>query len=463
MIVYFAHELLDVPLRESQGLVIFLFFSWVTASQAMLTLYRLHAADSLRRQAILLGLVAVVTLIYLFSAEMFTKFIYPSADTVLSYFKAAELPSGLFRTIVVVAAAVITIGWGISFTKRQRRSINRPQSISDLRTSLYLFFVNRIYLDGVALRLRGSVKRIVEALDRSPFFPACAALFALTVAGSRLSSFGDASFGTILGLVVAGLLLPLFPLHSVYVAALTKLPRLGVFAFSAVLPLAGVFGLTMLSTIPPSIRPVVSALALCGAIYASLKAVAQKNAPHLIAYAGLAFYSILWWQIASVGSVTHEAVIYTIAVVLVIGGIRLAWDRLEVRYGSLPMNRIGGLARPMPKFGLCLALLVMAAVGLPPFGLVFSFIGLMFGSPVVTDGTFIVLLTWFGASWYLFKLMQQLLFGPHREDLRYDDLKAAEIAAFAGVLLLLIVLSVIPQGLFALGSEEVARIAMEMK
>lgn len=462
VIVYFAHELLHIPLLESQGLFIFLFFSWVTASQAMLTLYRLRRGDSFKLQSILLGLVAVVTLAYLFAAEVFTSFLYPSAETVQSYFEAAALPTGLFWTIIVIAAAVITIGWAVSFIRRQGRSINRPQPISALRTSLYLFFINRLYLDGFALRLRGSVKRIVEALDRSQFFLPGAALFALAVAGSRLSPF-DAPFGTVLGLVGVGLLLPLFPLHSFYVATLTKLPRAGVFVLSAGLPLAGVFGLTMLPAIPDSLRPVVSALALIGAIYASLKAVAQKSVPHLIAYAGLAFYSILWWQVASVGSVTQEAVIYTIAVVLVIGGIRLAWDRLQVRYGDLPMNRIGGLARPMPKFGLCLALLVMAAVGLPPFGLVFSFIGLMLGSPVVTAGTFVVLLTWFGASWYLFKLMQRLLFGPHREDLRYGDLEPAEIAAFAGVLVLLIVLSVMPQGLLDPGVQEVARIVMEMK
>ena len=461
-IVYFAHELLHIPLLESQGLFIFLFFSWVTASQAMLTLYRLRRGDSFKLQGILLGLVALVTLGYLFAAEVFTSFLYPSAETVQSYFKAAALPSGLFWAIVGIAAAVITIGWAVSFVRRQGRSINRPQLICELRTSLYLIFINRLYLDGFALRLRSSVKRTVEALDRSQFFLPGAALFALAVAGSRLTSF-DASIGTFLGLVGVGLLLPLFPLHSVYVAALTKLPRMAVFVLSAALPLAGVFSLTKLSAIPASLQPVVSALALVGAIYASLKALAQKSVSHLIAYAGLAFYSILWWQIASVGSVTREAVIYTIAVVLVIGGIRLAWDRLQVRYGDLPMNRIGGLARPMPKFGLCLALLVMAAVGLPPFGLVFSFIGLMLGSPVVTAGTFVVLLTWFGASWYLFKLMQRLLFGPHREDLRYDDLKPLEIAAFAGVILLLIVLSGMPQELLDPAMQEVARIAMEIK
>ena len=382
----------------------------------------------------------------------------------MSYFTAAALPSGLFWLIVVVAAAVITIGWVLAYARRQGRSINRSQTAIDLRTSLYLFFVNRLYLDGFALRLRLLVKKVAESLDRNQFFFPCAILFALALAGGTWTSPSDASMGTLLSLVAMGLLLPLFPLHSAYVAALTRMPRSMVFVVSAIMPLAGLFGLTRLvPTIPPTLQPVVSALALVGAIYASIKALVQNSVPHLIAYAGLAFYSILWWQIASVGSVTQEAIVYACSVVLVIGGIQIAWDRLQVRYGNLPMNRIGGLARPMPKFGLCLALVVMAAVGLPPFGLVFSFIGLMLETPTMTAGTLIVLLTWFGASWYLFKLMQRLLFGPHREDIRYDDLKPGEIAAFSVVLLLLIVISVAPQGLFGIVAEEVARISMEMK
>ena len=464
LILLGAHEFLHVPLRDSQGLVIFVFFSWATVSQAKLTLYRLHRTESFKAQCILLGVIALVTLIYLFAAELFSSFLYPSPETAIAHFQAAALPSGLFATIVIAGAAIVILGWVVAFPKRQGQGFHWPQAITNIRTTLYLFFVNRLYLDGVALRLRLVVKKVAESLDRNRFFFPGAAVFALALAGARWTSPADASFGNLLALVAMGLLLPLFPLHSAYVAALTRLPRVLVFLLSAFMPLAGLFGLMQLvPKIPPTLMPVVSALALVGAMYASIKAVVQKSVPHLIAYAGLAFYSILWWQIASVGSVTGEAVIYAIAVVLVIGGILLAWDRLQVRYGNLPMNRIGGLARPMPKFGLCLALLVMAAVGLPPFGLGFSFIGLMLGSPAVTAGTFVVLLTWFGASWYLFKLMKRLLFGPHREDIRYDDLKPVEIAAIAGVLLLLIALSIAPQRVFATGAEEVARIAMEIK
>jgi NADH-quinone oxidoreductase subunit M len=57
------------------------------------------------------------------------------------------------------------------------------------------------------------------------------------------------------------------------------------------------------------------------------------------------------------------------------------------------------------------------------------------------------LLAWFTASWYFYKLMQRVLFGPHRQDLPYEDLGPAEIAPLVIVLLLLLALGVAPHGL----------------
>jgi NADH-quinone oxidoreductase subunit M len=230
------------------------------------------------------------------------------------------------------------------------------------------------------------------------------------------------------------------------------------------MPIAGVYGMTVLiPTLPSAFLAGLAVLALFGAIYASMKAVVQTDVPHLIAYTGVAFYSILWWHIASVGSVAPAAIVYAGAVMLVIVGMMLAWDRVRVRYGNLDLNRVGGLASPMPKFGLCLALLVMAAVGLPPFGLFFGYVGMLLSSSAMSVGLVIVLLTWFGVSWYLFKLMQRLLFGPHRVDLRYDDLRPAEIAAIAIILLLLVSLSVAPHGWLGAEVMEVARTVGEIK
>jgi NADH-quinone oxidoreductase subunit L len=464
LILYGAHELLHVPLRDSQGLMIFLFFSWVTASQAMLTLYRLRGASSIKEQGIMLLVVTVATLFYLFAAEQFTGFLYPTPETVTAYYQAASLPSGLFVGILVVAVALVVIGWAGAYSKRLGRPFNLPQTITDIQTTLYLFFVNRLYLDGVALRLRHAIKTTAVALDRSRLFLPIAALVAIVLAGQAVTSFADVSIGNLAVLLGTALLAPLFPLHDAYVRALTRLPRVWGIVLAALMPIAGVYGMTVLiPTLPSAFLAGLAVLALFGAIYASMKAVVQTDVPHLIAYTGVAFYSILWWHIASVGSVAPAAIVYAGAVMLVIVGMMLAWDRVRVRYGNLDLNRVGGLASPMPKFGLCLALLVMAAVGLPPFGLFFGYVGMLLSSSAMSVGLVIVLLTWFGVSWYLFKLMQRLLFGPHRVDLRYDDLRPAEIAAIAIILLLLVSLSVAPHGWLGAEVMEVARTVGEIK
>jgi NADH-quinone oxidoreductase subunit L len=459
LIVIGAHKLLHIPLLESQGLLIFLFFSWVTATQAMLTIYRLRGANSFKAQGLMLIAVALVTAAYLFAAEEFTSFLYPSPEVVNQYFAAAALPGPLFVAIVGITAAVIVVGWAFAYIKRQGRTVNRSRALADLRTSLYLFFMNRLYLDGVALRLRSCFKQAAETLDRSRLFLPVAILVALIAAASKLSSLADTSVETLALLILAALLLPLFPLHGLYVAFLTRLPRVGGIVLAVAMPVAGLY---VLAEVSPTLSPVLGVLALIGAIYASIKAVAQSRVPHLIAYTGMAFYSILWWHIAIAGSVTADAFVYTGAVVLVIGGLLLAWDRLSVRYGDLPLNKIGGLAQPMPRFGLCLALVVMAAVGLPPFGLLFGYLGMLLNSPAPSGGLLIILLTWFAASWYLFRLMQRLLFGPHRTDLRYDDLKSGEMAAFGVVLVLLFLLTIAPHAWLNAEVNELARRIVEI-
>jgi NADH-quinone oxidoreductase subunit M len=139
-------------------------------------------------------------------------------------------------------------------------------------------------------------------------------------------------------------------------------------------------------------------------------------------------------------------------VALVTGGLLLAWHAVRARYGDLTLDRIGGLARPMPRFATLLALLVMAAVGLPPFGLFSGYLAMLLDPSITASignsvGLTIILLAWFTASWYLYKLMQRLLFGPHRQDLPYEDLRPVEVAPLLIVLVLLLALGVAPHEL----------------
>ena len=85
---------------------------------------------------------------------------------------------------------------------------------------------------------------------------------------------------------------------------------------------------------------------------------------------------------------------------------------------------------------------------------------MLFGSPAIPSvGFWVVIAVWFAGSWYLFQLMRQVLFGPYREDLRYEDLKPAELAVLVGIVICLVALSVMPQDWFAtISPTEVARI-----
>jgi NADH-quinone oxidoreductase subunit M len=248
-------------------------------------------------------------------------------------------------------------------------------------------------------------------------------------------------------------MLPLYPLHGVYVVSLTRLPGYFPACVAVLLPAAGFYGLVnLLHDLPPDLLGGIRLLALLGALYGTLKALAQNRVAHVLSYGSLAFYSILWWYLAMTSNITPGAVVYAAACAMATGGLLLAWDRVRVRYGDLSLSQIGGLARPMPRFAMLLALLVMAAAGLPFFGLFSGYmamlfdpmIGVSFGSSM---GLTIVVLTWFTASWYLFKLMQQLLWGPHRSDLQYEDLSHAEAAPLVIVLALLLAIGILPDEL----------------
>ena len=95
----------------------------------------------------------------------------------------------------------------------------------------------------------------------------------------------------------------------------------------------------------------------------------------------------------------------------------------------------------MPRFAALFSLLVMAAVGLPPFALFSAHMQmLLLPLGTISWGLAVILLTWFLASWYLFRMMQRLLFGRHRDDMHYTDLRAGEFTWFAILLVILAVL-----------------------
>jgi NADH-quinone oxidoreductase subunit L len=153
LILLLTHGVLDIPLLESQGTVIFLFFIWITSSQAILTLTRIRAVPSWKVSAAMLFTLLFVVFVYLFAVESFTVFLYPDPDEIAFYFKAAELPSRLFDMMIGAATLMTVLGWCYVYMKAHGRSFPLPAWIESLRIRLYVLFLNRLYVDEGVERL----------------------------------------------------------------------------------------------------------------------------------------------------------------------------------------------------------------------------------------------------------------------------------------------------------------------
>lgn len=445
VIMLAAHGVLSLPFRDSQGVEIFLFFSWVTSSQAILTLYRLKAVASRRVAALMLLTLLVVVSTYLLAAEAFTYFLYPAPGEVAFYFAAAALPAWLFDTIVGATVVLIIVGWTMIYARHHGRTLWIPGRFSEVigrfQVQLYLFLMNRLYLDAVALRLHRRGRGVGRRLDQSRWLPIAWGVLALAALWPTAAGVTTLSTAQIAMLLLAVVTLPLFPFHGLYVAALTRPSgTLGAFlpiVLAFLLPAAGLYvAAPLLPRLPSELMQGIRILALSGVVFGSFKALVQFRVRRLVAYASLVFHSLLWWHLASAGGYTLQAGIYARGAMLVTVGLLLAWYAVQARYGNLDLDRIGGLAQTMPRFAALFALLVMAAVGLPPFGLFFGFLGMVLEASVRASAweLAIVFAAWFAASWYLFNLLRRLLFSPPRADIPYEDLGGGETAAAVVVL-----------------------------
>jgi NADH-quinone oxidoreductase subunit L len=166
LIMLLTHGVLQIPLLESQGTVIFLFFIWITSSQAILTLTRLRFVASWKVAMAMLLTLFFIVFVYLFAVESFTAFLYPNPEDIASYFKAAELPSRLFDMMIGAATLVTILGWCYVYMKAHGRSLPVPAWIKSARIRLYVFFLNRLYVEECFLWLGRAQMSALKHFER---------------------------------------------------------------------------------------------------------------------------------------------------------------------------------------------------------------------------------------------------------------------------------------------------------
>ena len=167
LILLVAHGLVNVPLFEAQGTLIFLFFAWVTSAQAIFSLYRLNAVASWKVSLTMVATLTLIVLTYLWAGESFTHFLYPEQGVAASYFQAASWPKGLFDAFVALAALLIIAVWILLYGKAHGLPLVIPAWLGAILTRVYVAFLNGLYVDEVLRTLGGKRGRIPAAGHRT--------------------------------------------------------------------------------------------------------------------------------------------------------------------------------------------------------------------------------------------------------------------------------------------------------
>ena len=277
--------------------------------------------------------------------------------------------------------------------------------------------------------------------------------YALAIGCVTISLVAAPPLSSVASLLACAILLPLVPFHSGHITALTRLPGSLPSFIVLLLPAIGIHGLaTTISTVPDVAMSTMTVLALVGALYGSIKALAQSRVRLLLAYGSLSFFSILWWFVAISHRITPQSVVFLAALSLVTSGLLMSWQVVRTRYGDdVDPQAISGLVRRMPHFTVLFSLLALAAMGLPPFGVFTGFVGMLLTTALTSSvALLVIMIVWLAASWYILDMVQRLLFGRERSDLRYEDLRRSELASLLIVLLIVIALGIAPSSLFGI-------------
>lgn len=148
LILFAAHGIFHIPLsNEAHGAVIFLFFSWVTSSQAIISLYRMNAVASWKVVCAMTAALVLIIFTYLFAGERFTIFLYPSPGEAAFYFEAAALPTLLFDLFIIFSSIIIIAVWAFLYANARGQHILMPAWVDQVKERCYVLFINRLYLD----------------------------------------------------------------------------------------------------------------------------------------------------------------------------------------------------------------------------------------------------------------------------------------------------------------------------
>ncbi len=248
--------------------------------------------------------------------------------------------------------------------------------------------------------------------------------------------------------------LPMWPFHTWLPDAHVEAPTAGSMVLAGVLLKFGGYGflrfsLPMLPDATEFFTPLIFALSIVAIIYASLVALAQEDMKKLIAYSSVAHMGFVTIGIFTLNT---QGILGAMMVMLSHGVVSAAlflcvgviYDRCHSR----DIAHYGGLVHRMPVYAFVFMVFMLASVALPgTSGFVGEFLALVGAYQVsrwvaVLAATGVVL-----APAYMLWLYRRVIFGPLTKEHLKDilDLSGREIAVFAPMILVVMVMGIYPE------------------
>jgi NADH-quinone oxidoreductase subunit M len=299
----------------------------------------------------------------------------------------------------------------------------------------------------------------------------------------QLQGVGSTFPVSIQNLIFAGLGLgfaikvPMWPFHTWLPDAHTEAPTVGSVLLAAVLLKMGTYGFVRISMpiLPDAaanFAPLIGALAVIAIIYGSLCCLAQTDLKRMIAFSSVGHMGFVMLGIATMTDIGINAAIYgMVSHGVITGMLFFLAGSIHERYHTREIAEIGGgMLTKMPVLGSLLTYSAIASLGLPGlagfWGEVLALLssynpapGLdtaLFRGYMVVGGIGTIL-----TAGYFLWMLQRVNLGkiPEKwEKKRLFDVQPLELAAWAPLLLLIIVMGLFPRMIFGVTNDSVVEL-----
>jgi NADH-quinone oxidoreductase subunit M len=258
---------------------------------------------------------------------------------------------------------------------------------------------------------------------------------------------------------------PIVPLHTWLPDAHVEAPTAGSVILAGVLLKMGTYGFMKLAfpLFPDATRlfaPVFGTLAVVSILYGACLALVQTDIKKVIAYSSISHLGYVMLGLVSLDLIGIQgAVMQMVSHGLVAGGLFLMVGMIYERCHTRDLAAYGGIAKILPLYSVFLAVLTLAAIGLPTTsGFTGEFLALLGAFraawPLYTAGSVYPLVLAASAvagvvlgALYMLGFAQRFLFGaakaPHQP---FSDLTFREGAILSAIVVAVFALGLFPDG-----------------